>query len=53
MNEKNTGNARAISYSYPPIVRMTNTIIENSNNNIKDILKIRKMDSMLRIGMVE
>ncbi len=42
MNEKNTGNARAISYSYPPIVRMTNTIIENSNNNIKDILKDTK-----------
>ena len=30
LDEKPTGNARAISYAYPPIVRMTNTIIENS-----------------------
>jgi TldD protein len=28
MGEKPTGNARAISYRYPPIVRMTNTFIE-------------------------
>jgi TldD protein len=28
MNEKTTGNARAINYRYPPIVRMTNTYIE-------------------------
>jgi len=28
MNEKPTGNARAINYRYPPIVRMTNTYIE-------------------------
>ena len=28
MNEVPTGNARAISYSHPPIVRMTNTFIE-------------------------
>ncbi len=28
MNEKPTGNARAIDYHHPPIVRMTNTYIE-------------------------
>jgi TldD protein len=28
MNEKLSGNARAISYRFPPIVRMTNTYIE-------------------------
>jgi TldD protein len=28
MNEKPTGNARAINYRFPPIVRMTNTYIE-------------------------
>ena len=28
MGEKPTGNARAIGHAFPPIVRMTNTIIE-------------------------
>jgi len=31
MNEKPTGNARAINYRFPPIVRMTNTYIEPRN----------------------
>lgn len=42
LGEKPTGNARSISYAYPPIVRMTNTIIENSNNTKEDIIKDTK-----------
>jgi len=38
MNEKPTGNARAIGYNFPPIVRMTNTLIENGNSEISDII---------------
>lgn len=32
MGDKPTGNARAINYRYPPIVRMTNTYIEPREN---------------------
>ena len=39
MGEKPTGNARAISHSYPPIVRMTNTIIENGEASFEDLLE--------------
>ena len=42
LDEKPTGNARAISYAYPPIVRMTNTIIENSTNTREEIIKDTK-----------
>lgn len=42
LNEKPTGNARAISYAYPPIVRMTNTIIENSTNTREEIINDTK-----------
>ncbi|MBK90439.1 MAG: peptidase C69 [Chloroflexi bacterium] len=42
LDEKPTGNARAISYAYPPIVRMTNTIIENSTNTKDEIIKDTK-----------
>jgi TldD protein len=38
MQEKTTGNARAISYSFPPIVRMTNTYIEPGSLSFEDII---------------
>jgi len=38
MKEKPTGNARAISYRYPPIVRMSNTYIEPSITSFEDII---------------
>jgi len=39
MGEKPTGNARAIGYRFPPIVRMTNTAIENGTTSFKDMIK--------------
>ncbi|MCJ7516177.1 MAG: TldD/PmbA family protein [Dehalococcoidia bacterium] len=38
MQEKTTGNARAINYSFPPIVRMTNTYIEPGTLSFADII---------------
>jgi TldD protein len=38
MGEKPTGNARAINYRYPPIVRMTNTYIEPAEASFDDII---------------
>jgi TldD protein len=38
MGEKPTGNARAINYRYPPIVRMTNTYIEPGHASFDDII---------------
>ncbi len=38
MKEKPTGNARAINYRYPPIVRMTNTYIEPGSASFKEII---------------
>ncbi len=38
MNEAPTGNARAINYRYPPIVRMTNTYIEPGAASFEDII---------------
>jgi TldD protein len=38
MKEKPTGNARAITYRYPPIVRMTNTYIVPGTLSFDDII---------------
>ena len=38
MGEKPTGNARAVSYRYPPIVRMTNTYIEPGSVSFDDMI---------------
>jgi len=38
MKEKPTGNARAINYRYPPIVRMTNTYIEPKSASFEEII---------------
>jgi TldD protein len=38
MGEKPTGNARAINYRFPPIVRMTNTYIEPGSASFDDII---------------
>ena len=38
MKESSTGNARAISPNFPPIVRMTNTYVEPGTNTLDDIL---------------
>jgi TldD protein len=39
MGEPVTGNARAINYQYPPIVRMTNTCIEPGESKFEDMIK--------------
>jgi len=38
MGEKPTGNARAINYRYPPIVRMTNTFIEPEKVSFEEMI---------------
>jgi TldD protein len=38
MGENVTGNARAINYAFPPIVRMTNTFIEPKTLSFEDII---------------
>jgi TldD protein len=38
MGEKPTGNARAINYRFPPIVRMTNTYIEPVKGSFEELI---------------
>ncbi len=39
LDEEPTGNARSISYHYPPIVRMTNTFIDNGTSSFVSMLE--------------
>jgi TldD protein len=39
MGERPTGNARALDYRFPPIVRMTNTYIEPGQARLEDMLE--------------
>jgi len=43
MGEGASGNARAINYRFPPIVRMTNTGIENGTTSFDDMIKDIKL----------
>lgn len=43
MGEKATGNARAINYRHPPIVRMTNTAIAAGSTSFEDMIKDIKL----------
>lgn len=43
MGEQPTGNARAINYRHPPIVRMTNTAIEQGTTSFEDMIKDIKL----------
>ena len=38
MGEPSTGNARALDYRFPPIVRMTNTYIETGDTSFEDLI---------------
>jgi len=38
MGEKLSGNARALDYRFPPIVRMTNTYIESGDMSFEDLI---------------
>ncbi len=39
MGERPTGNARAISFRHPPIVRMTNTYVANGRGSFEDLIR--------------
>ncbi len=43
MGEPVTGNARALNYRFPPIVRMTNTAIENGEMPFEELIKDIKL----------
>ena len=51
MHEKPTGNARAISYAYEPIVRMTNTYIEPRDCTFEKMLEETE-DGIYCVGSV-
>jgi len=51
MGEEPTGNARAISHSSPPIVRMTNTFMEPGEWNFDDMLEDTE-DGLYAVGML-
>jgi predicted Zn-dependent protease len=38
MGEPTTGNARALDYRFPPIVRMTNTYVEPGGTSLEDLI---------------
>ncbi|MCB1195986.1 TldD/PmbA family protein [bacterium] len=39
LGEKPTGNARAMSYQFPPICRMRDTVIQSGNDTFDDVIK--------------
>jgi TldD protein len=43
MGEQPTGNARAIGYQHPPIVRMTNTFIDKGEDTFEDMIRDVKL----------
>ncbi|HMA40276.1 MAG TPA: TldD/PmbA family protein [Gemmatimonadales bacterium] len=43
LGERPTGNARAISFRHPPIVRMTNTYIANGSGTFEDLIRDIKL----------
>jgi TldD protein len=43
MGERPTGNARALSFRHPPIVRMTNTYIGNGSGSFDDLIRDVKL----------
>ncbi len=43
MGEQPTGNARALSFRHPPIVRMTNTYIANGTGTFDDLIRDVKL----------
>ena len=51
MDERPTGNARAISYRHPPIVRMTNTLMEPGESSFEQMLA-ETPDGVYAVGML-
>jgi TldD protein len=43
MGEQPTGNARAVHFHHPPIVRMTNTYIEQGSDTFEEMIKDIKL----------